>query len=465
MASTLPDRQQNQPVEEASQKARMKAWQQNVKPARRARRMAASSSVLVVASTVAVIWVWQWSGFIPFEGPTIDAESTQLVALEPRPISTTLNILATIGPARSVAVVAPFDGVIRERQAQIGDTVKAGDVLLTVDAGDINSQYRSAQSAFLKAKMAVRDVETWESSPDVLRAKRALVSSEVTLATLDRRVQEIKGLFDQGIVSRNEYDGVVQQHEAQQTQVEGNRQDLTATLKRGDSDNRQLLQLDLDNAADKVNELKQQLAGAKIAPAVSGVLTSPPIDKSSEKIVIEPGARVTRGAPLFAISDTTNFVASGSVDEVDVNKIKVGQSAIVSSDALGNASITGKVVTISSEATRQQGLSETPTFGVRVSFAPQTESQRKATKLGMSARISIQTYANPAAIVVPPAAIINDPEGPKVSIIRGGERRIVNVSIGETVPDGVEARSGLSPGDQIVVSSGAALSDRGADVP
>ncbi|WP_327212744.1 HlyD family efflux transporter periplasmic adaptor subunit (plasmid) [Rhizobium beringeri] len=465
MASTFPNPEQNDPVNETSQKTRMKVWRNEVRPARRARQMATSASVLVLASAVVAVWFWQWSDFIPLGSPTLDAGTTKLLAVEPRPISTDLNILGTIGPARSVAVVAPFDGVIGEKQAQIGDAVKVGDILLTLDAGDITSQYRTAQSAFLKAQMAVRDIQRWESSTDVLRAKRTLESSETTLATLDRQIHEIKGLFDQGIVSRNEYEGIVQQRDVQLAQVESNRQDLNATLKRGDSDNRQLLQLDLDNAADKVNELKQQLAGAKVAAAVAGVLTSPPTDKSSEKVAIESGARVTRGTPLFAISDTTNFVASGTVDEVDVNKIKVGQTAIVSSDALLGASIAGKIVTISSEATQQRSMGETPTFGVRVSFTPQTEEQRKAAKLGMSARISIQTYANPTAIVVPPTTIIDDPEGPRLSIIRAGERRIVNVSIGETVPDGIEVLSGLLPGDQIVVSNGSSVGTRPVAMP
>lgn len=422
------------------------------KPLGRARGLAAGASVMIIASGAAAFWFWQWSGGIPSGSAAAEIGSTSYLSIQRQSVSAELNIVGTIGAARSVGVVAPFDGVISEKKAQVGDAVQVGDILLTLDAGDITSQYRTAQSAFLKAQMAVQTMQKWESSADVLRAKRALEASEASLSILTRQLQDIKALFGQGIVSRNEYEGVVQQRDNQQTQVESNRQDFQATLQRGDADNRQLLELDLQNAADKLNELKQQLSGAKIASAVSGVLTRPPAEKGSEKVSVEPGARVTRGAPLFAIADTTSFVATGMVDEVDVNRIKVGQPATISSDGIPGQRIAGKIVTVSAEALQQQGAGQAPSFQVRVSFVPQITAQRQAIRLGMSARISIQTYANPEAIVVPPAVVTNDGNGASVVVIRGNRKQVVPVSLGETFPVGIEVLSGLMVGDQVSIT-------------
>ena len=418
---------------------------------RRARRLAVAGTLTGIVAIAIAIWCWQWSGGIPTDVPLQDMGQQPTLTVRVQPISADLNILGIIAPARSITVAAPFDGVISEKRAQIGDTVKVGDILLTLDASDITSQYRTAQSAVLKAQMAVQSMQRWESSSDVMRAKRILEASEASLATLDRQIQEVKGLFDQGIVSRNEYEGIVQQRDTQQVQVESNRQDLQAILDRGDADNRQLLNLDLQNAADKLNELKQKLSGAAIAAAISGVLTRPPADKSNDKVPVAPSGRVAQGTPLFAIADTTSFIAVGTVDEVDVNRIRVGQPVTISSDAVSGAGLTGRIVAVSSEAT-QQVFGQTPSFEVRVSFSPQTEAQRRAIKLGMSAKMSVQVYTNPSAIVIPPAAISNDAAGAKIAVLRNGKIEVVSVSLGETFPAGVEIVSGLEPGQQILIN-------------
>ena len=419
--------------------------------ARHARRVAIGVSVLAIASIAAAVWFWQWSGGPARKADAATTEAGQYLTIQQQPVSDSLNIVGSIGPARAVAMVAPFDGVISEKRKQVGDAVQIGDILLVLDAGDITSQYRTAQSAFLKAQMAAGIMQAWDSSPDVLRAKRTLDASEMSLATLNRQIQDVKGLFDRGIVSRNEYEGLVQQSEAQQIQVESNRQDLQATLQHGNPDNQQLLELDLQNAAAKLNELKQQLSGAKIAAGVPGILTSPPVEKSNEKVQIEPGARVMRGTPLFAIADTTSFVATGQVDEVDVNRLKVGQPASVSSDAISGQSIPGKIFSVSAEAIQQQGFGQSPSFQVRVSFAPETEAQGRAIRLGMSARISIQTYNNPEAIIVPPSAIIDYGGGSQVRMRRNGKDLTVSVLLGSAFPQGVEIVSGLEVGDQVWV--------------
>ncbi|MFS8050684.1 efflux RND transporter periplasmic adaptor subunit [Rhizobium sp. BR 314] len=418
--------------------------------ARRARGIAVAVSILAIAAIGSALWYWQWSGAITILPDVAQLTAEKFMTIEPQPVSLDLNVVGRIGPVRSVAVVAPFDGVISERKMQVGDAVAIGDVLLVLDAGDITSQYRAAQSAFLKAQMAVRAMEAWESSPEVLRAKRSLEASEQSLASTNRQIHDMKGLFDQGIVSRNEYEGLLQQRDSQQSQVEGNRLDMRATLERGNADNRQLLELDLQNATAKLGELKQQLSGAKIAAGASGILASPPPEKNAERISIEPGARVARGAPLFAIADTTSFVATGMVDEVDVNRIKLGQPVIISSDAISGQNIPGKIVSVSAEAVQLQSYGQPPSFQVRVSFVPENKKQRQAIRLGMSARISIRTYHNLSAVVVPPTAIKNEDGRLRVTVVRGVAREAVAVTLGERLPMGVEVLSGLAVGDTII---------------
>lgn len=418
---------------------------------RRARLWAALMAGTAIVALGAGAWFWQSRDSLPIAATVNIASGEQQIVAEPQAVSQQLDIAGTIAAGKSVAIVAPFDGVIREKRVQLGDHVNVGDVLVVMDTGEIASRYRDAQSAYIKAAMAADAMEKWGKSPDVLRARRSLEAAETALASLERQVVELKALLDQGIVSRNEYDGVVQQRDAQRSTVAGAKDDVTVALERGNDDNRQLVMLELENTQSRLNDLKQQMAGAKVATAISGILTRPPVKDSGESPQsTEPGASITRGTALFSIADTSSFTVTGAVDEIDVNRVKIGQAVTIASDAFPGRIVSGRVVSVSAEAGGKETSGRAPSFEVRASFQTEDESLRQTIRIGMSARMTIETYANEAALIVPPSAIINTATGTQVRIRRNGETTTIPILIGATFPTGVEVISGLAKGDTVL---------------
>ncbi|NNU48838.1 HlyD family efflux transporter periplasmic adaptor subunit [Rhizobium sp. WYCCWR 11279] len=378
--------------------------------------------------------------------------SERTIVVESQAVSRQLDIVGTIAAGKSVAIVAPFDGVIRERHVQLGDPVRVGDVLVVMDTSDIASRYRDAQSVYLKAAMAADALEKWVNGPDMLRAKRALDVAQGGLATLDRQVGELKVLLDQGIVSRNEFDNLVQQRDTQKNTVDGTRDELDATQARGNDDNRKLVMLELENAQSRLNDLKQQMAGAKVATAVAGILTRPPVNASNREVIsAEPGASVTRGAALFAIADTSSFMVTGVVDEIDVNRIKIGQPVTIASDAFPDQALHGNIVSVSAEADTTAGARSPPKFQVRASFSAPGETLRTSIKIGMSARMTVETYFNPAALLVPTDAVSRNGDQAVLTVVDNKGPALVPVILGETFPAGIEVISGLNAGSTVKV--------------
>lgn len=412
--------------------------------------IAAGNAALVLAAG-AFFWVVE-------SGPPASAlqkadSKDRTSVIQPQSVAQHLDITGTIGAGKAIAIVAPFDGVIREKRVQLGDHVDVGDVLVVMDTSEIASRYRDAQSSYIKAAIAADAITNWESSPDVLRARRSLEAAEVSMSMLDRQVSELKSLLDQGIVSRSEYEGLVQQRNAQRNIVAGAKDDLTATLMRGNDDNRQLVMLELENAQSRLSDLKQQMAGAKVATAVAGILTRPPVNESgAPPLATEPGASVTRGAALFSVADTSTFLVTGSVDEIDVNRVKLGQKVDVTSDAFPDHAVEGQVVNVSAEAAGPGNSGRPPSFDVRASFVVEDKELRRAIRIGMSARMTIETYSSEAALIVPPSVIIRSEAGPQVKLQRHGQTVLQPVQLGTTFPEGVEVVSGLSAGDIVMAS-------------
>jgi len=419
------------------------------------RAVAGMAAVLVLAALVVAARFWlpapsgaDAAGAPP--GPRPGARTVEVVAA---PSTSRVTVLGTVAAGKAVPVLAPFDGTVRERRAQPGDRVEAGDVLVVMDPGEMQSRLRDARAGLLKAEMAVRALARWEDSPDVLRARRALQAAEAGLATVTQQLAETKALLSRGVVARNEYDGLVQQRAAQELMVANARQDLAATLERGSDDNRRLAELDHQNAKARLDDLLTQIADTELRAAAAGVLTRPPAGGPGVPLppAVEPGARVTRGQPLYAIADAAALVVAGKVDEVDINRVHLGQPAWIESDAFPGAPIAGRVVGISAEADSQQG-SRAPAFEVRAVFSGDG-ALRRGVRIGMSARLSIDVASNPQAIVVPIDAVRDAALAPHVVVRdpRSGETRSRDVVLGATRNDGVEVLSGLAVGEIVVL--------------
>lgn len=417
---------------------------------RRARRTAVLASAGLIVTLVSVAWFWQASGPPPSK-PV--ARSSRLFTVAPTSLVSRLTIGGTVGAGKTIPVMAPFDGAVRERPAQLGDRVAAGDVLLVMDGGEVQSRYREAQASFLKTAMAVEVLNRWDTSSDVMRAKRMLETAEAGLAVFERQTTETKGLLDRGIVSRNEYDALIQQRDTQRVTVASGRQDLQTTLERGSSDNRRLAELELTNARARLADLQQQVDGGTVLAAAAGILARPPASQLAPAVaVVEPGSRVTRGQPLFIIADTATLVMAGKVDEVDVNRIRVGQSVSITSDAFPGDPIAGRVTSVSAEANGDQG-SRVPSFDIRAAFSAEQATPRRGIRLGMSARMTIETRGSASAIVVPVEAVRGAPSAPMVRVHdpRSGQEIDRVVVPGATNESGVEILSGLDAGDVVVI--------------
>ncbi|WP_316189753.1 efflux RND transporter periplasmic adaptor subunit [Bradyrhizobium sp. SZCCHNS1054] len=424
----------------------------------RPRRPAIAAGALIIVA--AAVLIYCLSVGVPFTErakilPEAERRPRTLV-VTPTSISTRVVIAGVIAAGKTVPIVAPFDGLVREKRSQLGDRVAADDVLLVMDVGEIETRVREAQSAVLKAAMAVDALDRWEESADVTRAKRALEAADTELAVLERRVEETKALLDRGIVSRNEFDGLAQQRDRQRLTVAGAQQDLAAVRNRGNADNRKLADLDLLNARARLADLERQLEGTIVRSPDAGILTRPPPSASpgAENLAtVEPGVKLARGQPVFAIADTTTLVVVGKVDEIDVGQIRIGQRAEITSDAFPGPPIAGQIVSVSAEAAPLQGGGRAPSFEVRASFAGEADAKGQWIRLGMSARMAVEVTAAAQAIVVPIEAVRDASTRPTVRVRdkQIGNIRDLPVTLGSTSEKGVVVLSGLSAGDEIVL--------------
>jgi len=408
-------------------------------------------SILVIGAVTAAGY-WYWSDQKMAQIIPATAQVSDSFIIQPSQVVIKLDITGTIKPAGMVVIAAPYDGVLGKVFTTSSQTITKGDVLAIMNDDELIIQHREAKTQFVKASLELETLKNWSNSPDMKRLRRRMETAKADLVSASNVMKETKTLFDQGIVSRNELTSAVERHKQALNNTSEVRDELEETTKKGNAAFQNLATLALKNAEAKMNSLEAKIASTKITAPISGVLTTPPAAQKDQSTTgqIYQGSSVLSGQSVFAIRKTNEFLVKGFVDEVDVNNLNVGQTVFIESDALAGQSFQGELIHIANEVSNIQ-FGEASKFEVSAKFKP--PSDNSSIRLGMSARMSIITYQNDQAFVVPHDAIIQNDKGSFVQVLDKGQSdfHAVPVQTGHSLLNGIEITEGAKTGMEIVI--------------
>jgi HlyD family secretion protein len=142
--------------------------------------------------------------------------------------------------------------------------------------------------------------------------------------------------------------------------------------------------------------------------------------------------------------DTKTIRFNGTIDEIDIIKVKPGQSVNITVDAVPNGTFTGKVIFISPYGT---AVGKVIKFTVLIEMDPVDIELRG----GLSATAEIMTSSVKNALLVPVSAIISTPGGSMVLLVNNktGQAEPKRITVGLENFQYVEVTSGLADGDKI----------------
>lgn len=176
------------------------------------------------------------------------------------------------------------------------------------------------------------------------------------------------------------------------------------------------------------------LENTSIKAPFAGVVTA---------VGLEEGEHVSANSQVVSLLDDSVFYANISVDELDMHQIRLGQSATVKVDALGDQPLQGTVFQIGMIAQPSGGITTVPVT-IRI------EDQPGELRVGYSASVVIEVERAEGVLVVPVEAVVRQGNRSFVTVVRGGETETVEVVTGITDGMQVEIAAGLEPGDQII---------------
>ena len=307
--------------------------------------------------------------------------------------------IGQIVPKQDISIKSKIRGILEKKFVEVGDVVKKGDPLTEVNPDPTPIEF--------------------------MQAKRQMEIAEVAMLNAKTECERTTKLHNQKWVSRQEFDDSKQLYDENKLRFEMAKENF-----------------------DLISKGKIELAGKNIdniiRSPISGMVLEFLVDEGDP---IVPLTSFQAGTPLMTVADMTTLIFEGTVDEIDVGKIKEGISARIIIGALPDEKINGIVRKISPKAKRENNST---LFDIEINICNTNLNELRA-GYSATARIIIAKADN--ALTVPERLIFYSNDVSYVEINKNkltGETKIVPVETG--LSDGMltEIKKGLKETDLIV---------------
>ncbi|QOL14324.1 HlyD family secretion protein [Dickeya dianthicola] len=368
-------------------------------------------------------------------------------AVAPSPVENHITLLAHVQAADQYLISAPFDSHISQLNVQEGQPVRKGDALLMLDITPLQLAYRDGQGQYLKARQSLRNLRAWENSNEVMSAQRALIMAEMGERDAASQLNAAQPLYRQGIIARSERDSLAQQLASRRLELQAARQALTSARASGSAENQTMAELELNNAEQKLQQIRDQQAHSWLYAPGDGYAVRIQSDDKEKVAFPRLGQRVSAGEPLFILAGVTRFDARAKADEADIEHLRPGMPVTLTSDALPGQPLAGTLRMVSPQANYtegQPGATYDVVFNLDCCRAGQA-----VPRFGMSALLKVTTFSDPNGMVLLPDEVGQDEQGNTAVYYRRtpqSPEEVRRIEVIGPLPQGVLVK-GLEPGE------------------
>lgn len=341
-------------------------------------------------------------------------------------LSRDLILTAEFKPFQEVDVMAKVSGYVKEIRVDVGDRVREGDLLATLEVPEMADDLRKSQAGVRHSQSEVA-----RAQDEIARAKSAHDIAHLSYNRLLQASQKRPGL-----IAQQEIDDAQSKDLVAEAQLSAANSSLAAAGQ----------QVDVDQSSTA--RVQTMIDYERVTAPFTGVVTKRYADKGS---MIQAGAASqTQAMPVVRLSENGLLRLILPVPESAVPTVHIGQQVEVRVPTL-NRTFPGQVARFSDTVSYQTRTMDTEVDVPNPSLALIP---------GMYAEVNLTLARHGAVIAVPVMAIDEDAAGGSgsVMVITPNNRvEVRHVALGLETANRVEIRSGLNDGDMVVLTGRASL--------
>lgn len=366
-------------------------------------------------------------------------------------LTETIGAPGKIEPRKNVSISARLSARIVELPFDAGDKVKVDDVLVRLDASELEASVRSREA------QRAAQASQLESSRHMLARQRAdLKRIAASLKDAERDLERQRQLIASGDIAQSDLDDV----QLRRDEVLAQRDSVEAALRAAERDI-EVATHRLDAADAEIAQARENLEYTVIRSPIEGVVTV--LNAEVGELVVT-GTMNNAGTVIMEVADLSRMLMVAEVDEADIGKIELGQRAQVRTPAFEDHVFEGVVESVALSATQQRAAQSTH-FMTEISL--ETDGQRVLGGLTADAEIDVAKHQR--VITVPSQAVLARPiedlpdeaaDSPNVDkdktlalvVYRliDGKAKVTPVQIGPSDLTHTVIAAGLEEGDDVI---------------
>jgi len=345
------------------------------------------------------------------------------VAIEKAERRTVIEMITANGkiqPVKEVKISPDVSGEIVLLNVEEGDYVNQGDLLFKIKPDTYISMRDRAMAALESSKARLA------------QAKAQFIQAELAY-------KRSKQLYEEQTISQSEYEQAEASYKVAQAEVEA-------------------AEFSVKSAEASLSEAREALLKTTVYAPMSGTISLLLVEEG-ERVV---GTEMMTGTEILRIADLSRMEAQVEVNENDIIKVKLNDTAIIEVDAYLDHDFRGVVTEIANSAiTTGVSADQVTTFDVKIFILPESYSQlmeatgKNPFRPGMSTTVDIQTEIKNDIITVPIQAVTTRTDSSDVytSLADEDEKTIVFASDG-TYALAREVRTGIQDNNFIEIITG-----------
>ena len=396
--------------------------------------------IVALLLLVAIAFVFLWL----FRRPKL------VTVVHPQRVSLTETIAssARVGGVQETAVGAQFSGTVEHLFVKLGDRVKAGQPIATLQNNVTQQQTTQAKVAVDTARARLAQVsrsplpsEIDEAVHQVNEAKAQVAQARTDLDLAAKEFDRNRQLYQQGLIPKNEFEKA----ESNRNSLEARLRTARATVK---SRQARLETLQHGPVAEDVEVARAQLAEANQALVVAEhqskeATVTAPFAGVITALNAQEGQTVGSNGVVSLVSDDLEIRVD--LDENNLADLELGQRAVLSSSAFGGKSFDGKLTDIGASVDEARGI-------VTVKITP--DQPPDWLRPGQTVNVNLVTNEQVDRLVVPPSAVVRQGSRSVVRVVENGHVEEQPVITRPAVPQGIPVGAGLSESDDVIVDGG-----------
>lgn len=355
-----------------------------------------------------------------------------------------------VHPEVEVKLSSEVSGEIVELNVREGDVVTKGQVLCRIRPDILQSGYERAVAS-LNAQRA-----------SLAAAEQQLKQQEANFANVEANFRRNSELFEKKVISAAEFDQIRADYESARANLEAQRQNVLAS------------RYGIDQSQASVQEAGDNLARTTIYAPTDGVISLLQVELG-ERVV---GTAQMAGTEIMRIANMSAMEVVVEVNENDINRVSLNNTATIEIDAFQNRKFEGMVTEIASSSTTAAtegataGTDQVTNFNVKVRILPKSyedllredRNNPSPFRPGLSATVDIHTQQDTGLAVPIQAVTLREAQDTTANGATGaaqmkeyvfvydGTKNVKQVEVTTGIQDDANIRilSGLKEGEEVV---------------